>query len=57
MLEEGLEEEEYAIGFRKQDIELCDKVNEILLEMKKDGSLAEISTRWFGKDITIVKEK
>jgi len=57
VLEEGLAEEEYAIGFRKQDIELCDKVNEILLEMKEDGSLAEISTRWFGEDITIVKEK
>lgn len=57
VLEEGLAEEEYAIGFRKQDIELCDKVNEILLEMKQDGSLAEISTRWFGEDITIVKEK
>lgn len=57
VLEEGLAEEEYAIGFRKQDVELCDKVNEILLEMKQDGSLAEISTRWFGEDITIVKEK
>jgi len=57
VLEEGLAEEEYAIGFRKQDTELTDKVNEILLEMKQDGSLAEISTRWFGEDITIVKEK
>ena len=57
VLEEGLEEEEYAIGFRKQDTELTDKVNEILLEMKKDGSLAKISEKWFGEDITIVKEK
>ena len=57
VLEEGLAEEEYAIGFRKQDTELSSKVNEILSEMKKDGSLAEISTRWFGEDITIVEEK
>ena len=57
VLEEGLAEEEYAIGFRKQDTEVCDKVNEILLEMKQDGSLAKISTTWFGEDITIVKEK
>ena len=52
-----MQEEEYAIGFRKQDTELCNKVNTILIEMKEDGTLAEISTKWFGKDITIVEEK
>ena len=57
VLEEGLEKEEYAIGFRKQDTEVCSKVNEILIEMKKDGSLSKISEKWFGEDITIVKEK
>lgn len=57
VLEEGLQEEEYAIGFRKQDEELCSKVNDILIEMKKDGTLTEISTKWFGKDITIINEK
>ena len=56
VLKEGLEEEEYAIGFRKQDTKLCERINKILLEMKKDGSLSEISARWFGKDITIVEE-
>lgn len=57
VLEEGLEDEEYAIGFRKQDKELCNKINELLVDMKKDGSLDRISTKWFGKDITIIKEK
>lgn len=57
VLDEALQDEEYAIGFRKQDTELCSKVNEILKEMKKDGSLAKISSKWFGKDITIIKEK
>lgn len=57
ILSEGLQEEEYAIGFRKQDTELCNKINEILLEMKKDGTLATISSKWFGSDITIIKEK
>ena len=57
VLNEALQEEEYAIGFRKQDTELCNKVNEILLEMKKDGSLAQISTKWFGKDVTIINAK
>jgi len=57
ILSEGLQEEEYAIGFRKQDKELCNRINKILLEMKKDGSLGVISANWFGNDITIIKEK
>ncbi|MBR1764908.1 MAG: amino acid ABC transporter substrate-binding protein [Ruminococcus sp.] len=55
VLEEGLEPEEYAIGFRLGDQELCNKVYGTLKEMKADGKLAEISTKWFGKDITTVK--
>lgn len=54
VLEEGLEPEEYAIGFRLNDKALCEKVYATLQEMKKDGKLAEISTKWFGKDITTV---
>ncbi|MBR6101277.1 MAG: amino acid ABC transporter substrate-binding protein [Ruminococcus sp.] len=55
VLEEGLEPEEYAIGFRLGDQALCDKIYSTLQEMKNDGKLAEISTKWFGKDITTVK--
>lgn len=51
----NLEPEEYVIGFRKQDTELCNKINNILSEMKNDGSLAEISQKWFGKDVTTIK--
>ena len=54
-LEESFGDEEYAIGFRKADVALTDKVNELLSEMKADGTLAKISTEWFGKDMTIVK--
>ena len=54
-LAEGLEEEEYAIAFRKDDQALLDAVQKTLSEMKADGKLAEISTKWFGSDITIVK--
>ena len=57
ILSEGLQEEKYAIGFRKQDKELCNRINEILIEMKKDGTLGSISTKWFGSDINIIKEK
>lgn len=55
ILPEGLEEEEYAIGFRKGDQALRDEVQKILSEMKADGTLGEISTEWFGSDITTVK--
>lgn len=55
ILPDGLEEEEYAIGFRKGDQTLRDEVQRILSEMKADGKLGEISTNWFGSDITTVK--
>lgn len=55
VLEDGLEKEEYAIGFRKGDQKLRDEVQKILSEMKADGTLGEISTKWFGSDVTIVK--
>lgn len=50
-----LEEEKYAVGFRKEDQALRDKVQQILHEIKEDGKLSEISIKWFGIDITIVK--
>lgn len=55
IMEEGLEEEEYAIGFRKGDQALCDKVEAVLSEMKADGTVEKISTKWFGSDITTIK--
>ncbi|MBO6231385.1 MAG: amino acid ABC transporter substrate-binding protein [Ruminiclostridium sp.] len=51
----NLEAEEYAIGFRKADQALRDKVQAVLSEMKADGKLAEISNKWFGSDVTTVK--
>lgn len=50
----ALADDNYGIGFRKTDLALRDKVQEILIEMKKDGTLAEISSEWFGSDITVV---
>lgn len=53
-LEEGLEKEEYAIGFKLGNEALCKKVEDTLKEMKADGKVAEISTKWFGSDITTI---
>lgn len=49
-------DEKVAVGFRKGDNALCEKVEEILKEMKADGTLAQISEKWFGKDITTVED-
>lgn len=56
VLDESLSDEQYAIGFRKADQALRDEVQKILCEMKKDGKLAEITKKWFGKDTSIVPE-
>lgn len=56
ILDEGLAAEEYGIGFRKADVELMTKVNDTLKEMAKDGKTAEISNKWFGKDISTISK-
>lgn len=50
-----LTEEEYVIGFRKNDEALKNKIIDTLKEMAADGKLAEISTKWFGEDVTTLK--
>lgn len=54
ILDESLASEEYAIGFKKGNTELCEKVQQTLEEMAADGTMAEISEKWFGEDITTV---
>ena len=54
ILEDSLAAEEYAIGFKKGNTELNDKVQGALEEMAADGTLKTISEKWFGKDITTI---
>ncbi|MGE4585005.1 MAG: amino acid ABC transporter substrate-binding protein [Sphaerochaeta sp.] len=54
ILSEELAPEDYGIGFRKGDQKLADAVWQQLLAMKADGTLAQISTKWFAADITVV---
>lgn len=56
ILDVSLADEEYAIGFRKGEEALCEKVNEILAEIAADGTLEKISETWFGKDITTISK-
>ncbi len=54
VLEEKLAEEEYGVGFLLGNEALRDKVQKALDNMAKDGTLAKISEKWFGKDVTII---
>ncbi len=38
--------------FRKDSGKLVDKVNKALKDMKKDGTYAKISKKWFGEDVS-----
>lgn len=55
ILDEALGDDLYVIGFRKEDTELKDKVWNAIKEMKEDGTLKEISEKWFGSDLTVVE--
>lgn len=54
IIDEALGNEQYGIGFRKNDNQLMQKFQETLEAMAKDGTLAEISEKWMGKDTTVV---
>ncbi len=54
ILDEALAPENYGVGFRKGDIALRDAFQKTLEEMAADGTIAQISTKWFGADISVV---
>jgi polar amino acid transport system substrate-binding protein len=54
ILGETLGDEEFGVGFRKNDKALAGKVWETLLEMAKDGTAAKIAVKWLGADISII---
>lgn len=42
-----------AIGVRKEDEDLLAAINAIIDEMQADGTLTDISMKWFGFDVTL----
>ena len=42
----------FGIAFRKDDQKLRDEVQKVLNDMREDGTMAKISEKWFGKNIT-----
>lgn len=53
---QALAKEDFVIGFRKGDDALKNKVEETLKAMANDGKLAEISNKWFDKDVTSIQK-
>ena len=51
VLEDGLTEEEYAVGFKKGNTALKNEVQKYIDEVKADGTMTQISEKWFGKDV------
>lgn len=48
--------EPFGVAFRKQDVELRQGVQKTMDQMVKDGTMARISKKWFGEDITNPKK-
>ncbi|MEG0774899.1 amino acid ABC transporter substrate-binding protein [Clostridium sp.] len=53
VLEDNFGNEEYGVGVRKKDVELLEKIDKTLEEMKVDGTCEEISKKWF--EVNLVK--
>ena len=50
VLDDKMASEEYAIAFKKGNTALKDAVWGALGELRDEGKIAEISTKWFGRD-------
>lgn len=51
ILDERLTKEPIGVGIRKSDKELTDAINKAFDDLKADGTLSKLSTKWFGYDI------
>lgn len=49
----SLGDDYYVIGFEKSNTALRDKVNDAIKAVIDSGKAAEISSKWFGKDIVV----
>ncbi|MEO4054846.1 amino acid ABC transporter substrate-binding protein [Solibacillus sp. CAU 1738] len=50
ILDESLAPEQYAVGVKKGNEELLEKLQAAIDKMSEDGTAAAISTKWFGED-------
>ena len=57
ILNAGFESEALAVGARKADITLVNKINEAFYELYREGKFQEISNKWFGEDVATKEVK
>lgn len=51
VLKDKLTKEPVGIGVKKKDKKLQEALNKAIADLKKDGTLSKLSTKWFGYDI------
>ena len=54
ILDETLNKEQYAIGFKKGNDEMCETVNAALEELTNDGTVAELAEKYDIADMVIL---
>lgn len=52
IIEDNFGQEKYGVGFKKDNVELQQKIQHALDAMQSDGTMAKISNKWFGADVT-----
>ena len=57
ILNAGFESEAFAVGARKADITLVNKINEAFYELYREGKFQEIANKWFGEDVATEEVK
>lgn len=51
IIDAGFEKEAFAVGARKTDVTLVEKINAAFKELYRDGSFQKNSEKWFGEDV------
>ncbi|WP_125606164.1 amino acid ABC transporter substrate-binding protein [Lapidilactobacillus bayanensis] len=49
----GFPEETFAVGLRKSDVKLRQRLNQALTELYQDGTIARLSQKWFKEDLSL----
>lgn len=57
ILNTGFESEAFAVGARKADITLVNKINEAFHELYREGMFQKIANKWFGEDVATEEVK
>lgn len=53
ILPDALSVQQYVVAFRRNDSQLCGRIQKALDGMYRDGTDKKLSQKWFGKDLTL----